>query len=72
MIHMMTSKEKCTENIVCGRAILVILSFAVMVLTILIFIIMVGSAIVSGMCGIVKKLNTDEVGVLYDFTDLEK
>lgn len=36
----------------------------------MVFLILVGSAIVSGSCGLVEKLNKNEVSVLYEFDEL--
>ncbi len=41
-------------------------------LSILVFLILVGSAILSGSCGMVEKLNNNEVSVLYEFDELNE
>lgn len=55
-----------------GRVFLVINGFVMILLSILVFLILVGSAILSGSCGFVEKINKNEVSVLYEFDELNE
>ena len=65
-------KNECLERVQLGRVLLVINGFFLILLWILVFLLLVGSAIVSGSCGLVEKLNKNEVSVLYEFDELNE
>ncbi len=59
------------DRIKWGRVILVILGLFMLILGVIVFLILVGSAVMSGFCGFIGKINKGEVSVLYEFDDFD-
>ena len=66
----MCQRNKCWDQKTCAKILLGIVGFLIIIFAVLVFIIMVGSATMSGVCGFVGKLNKDQAEVLYEFDEL--
>lgn len=70
MMCNMCKNNKCWNNLKCARVLLVFIGFFILMFGIIVFILLVGSATVSGFCGFVGQINSGDKDVLDDFTEL--
>lgn len=66
------NSTSCASKRTCGRVFLVIIGFLSFVFCLLSFLILVGSVIMSGVCGFVREINQDQLHELYKFDGLDK
>jgi hypothetical protein len=64
------SKDKCLNCKTCARVIFILIAIFLFIYFILIFIMMVGSVSVSGMCGLVRKFEQDPKTALDQLTEI--
>ena len=67
----MCSKDKCWDCLKCGRVLLVFIGFFILMFSIIVFILLIGSASISGFCGFVAEINKGNKEILNEFPNLK-